>query len=55
MLDDIYEGIIWKDRLEPIDVVDDKEIYVPVTKTTVEKYLENIPNLARQTRRLALA
>ena len=29
MLDDIYEGIIWKDRLDPIDVVDDKEIYVP--------------------------
>ena len=30
MLDDIYEGIIWKDRLDPIDVVDDKEIYVPL-------------------------
>ena len=33
----------------------DKEINVPVTKTMVEKYLEIIPNLARQTRRLALA
>ena len=29
MLDDIYKEIIWKDRLDPIDVVEDKEIYVP--------------------------
>ena len=29
MLDDIYKEIIGKDRLDPIDVVEDKEIYVP--------------------------